>query len=181
MISEKEIIAQILHGHPERYSYFVSSYARHIISFTMRMVGDRQDAEELAQDALLDAYRNLSGYDADKPFLSWTLKIAFNKCVSFLRKRKIQPLNIDNFTNEELYGQQVDDYLEADDDDRAKALTEAIGRLNPEEQTLIASYYYDNMKMSEIGYIMDMEIGAVATRLHRIRKKLYVILKREGK
>ena len=86
MTSEKEIIEQILHGHPERYSYFVGKYAGRIISFTMRLVSDKQDAEEFAQDALIDAYRNLSRYDANRPFLTWALKIAYNKSISFLRK-----------------------------------------------------------------------------------------------
>ena len=93
----------------------------------------------------------------------------------------MQPLSIDDFTNDEISQQQVDDYLEADDDERADALVKAIDKLNPEEQALIAYYYYDQIKMSEIGYIMDMEAGAVATRLHRIRKKLYKIVKSEGK
>ena len=177
MASEKEIIAQILNGHPERYSYFVSSYAGRIISFIMRLVGDKQDAEELAQDTLLDAYRNLSHYDTDRSFLTWTLKIAFNKSMNFLRKRKIQPLSIDDLINENISEQQVDSFLDADDDDRAKALIDAIAKLPPEEQTLIANFYYDGMKTSEIAYIMGIETGTVATRLHRIRKKLYILLK----
>ena len=67
--------------------------------------------------------------------------------------------------------QQPDDY-------RAELLGRAIGLLSPEERTLIMLFYYDELSLADIGFITGQQPGAIATRLHRIRKRLYHLIKR---
>ena len=67
-----------------------------------------------------------------------------------------------------------------DDDSRIQQLRDACTQLKPDEQTLINLFYYDGLPMRDIAYILGMEQGNVATRLYRIRKKLYIIIKKKG-
>ena len=70
---------------------------------------------------------------------------------------------------------EVDETL--DDETRIDELRHAISLLKPEEQMLITLYYYDNRPLADIAYILDAETSALATRLHRIRRKLYLLIK----
>ena len=75
----------------------------------------------------------------------------------------------------ELSSAEVDETL--DDESRIDQLRHSIALLTPDEQTLITLYYYDNRPLADIAYILDLEAGTIATRLHRIRRKLFILMK----
>ena len=82
-------------------------------------------------------------------------------------------LSIDD--NPKLSDTEVDEAL--DNESLIEDLTRAIALLKPDEQTLITLYYYDNRPLNDIAYILDVEPNTLATRLHRIRRKLYLLMK----
>ena len=170
---EQELIARILDGHAEDFGYFLERYSQEAFAIVVRLVPQQEDAEELVQDAFVRAFNRLETFEGRSSFSTWICRIAYTTAVSWLRKRRIKYLSIDD--QPKLTDTEVDEAL--DDESRIEELRRAISLLKPDEQTLITLYYYDNRPLNDIAYILDAEPNVLATRLHRIRRKLYLLIK----
>ena len=179
---EKQRIRRILDGRSDEYAYFVRTYSGQILDFVSRMVSDAGDAEELAQDAFVRAFRSLSQFDGRSSWLTWVLRIAYHAALNHLKRQRQQWLSIDDLPLSRMlryYRSEPtpDDDLSTDREERIQQLDAAIDRLPADEQLLLHLYYYDDRPLRDIAYIMDAEPGLLATRLHRIRKKLLLMMK----
>lgn len=174
---EKQLIARILDGHAEEYGYFMTQYGEEVFQLVVRLVPVQQDAEELVQDAFVRAYDKLDTYTGEASFQTWLCRIAYNLTISWLRKQKMKYTSIDERLD--VSDADIDQLL--DDDSRIQQLKDACTQLKPDEQTLVNLFYYDDMPVRDIAYILGVEQGNVAVRLYRIRKKLYLIIKRMEK
>lgn len=170
---EKQLIARILDGHAEDFGYFLERYSHEVFAIVVRLVPQQEDAEELTQDAFVRAFNRLETFGGRSLFSTWICRIAYTTAVSWLRKRRIKYLSIEEQPN--LSDTEVDDAL--DDESHIEDLRRAVTQLKPDEQTLITLYYYDNRPLNDIAYILDAEPNTLATRLHRIRRKLYLLMK----
>ena len=170
---EKQLIARILDGHAEDFGYFLEHYSQEAFAIVARLVPQQEDAEELVQDAFVRAFSRLETFGGRSSFSTWICRIAYTTAVSWLRKRRIKYLSIDD--QPELSSAEIDETL--DDESRIDQLRHSIALLTPDEQTLITLYYYDNRPLADIAYILDLEAGTIATRLHRIRRKLFILMK----
>ena len=170
---EQELIARILDGHAEDFGYFLERYSHEAFAIVVRLVPQQEDAEELVQDAFVRAFNRLETFGGRSSFSTWICRIAYTTAVSWLRKRRIRYLSIDD--RPQLSDTEIDEAL--DDESRIEELRRAITLLKPDEQTLITLYYYDNRPLNDIAYILDAEPNTLATRLHRIRRKLYLLMK----
>ena len=173
---EKQRIRRILDGRSDEYAYFVRTYSGQILDFVSRMVSDAGDAEELAQDAFVRAFRSLSQFDGRSSWLTWVLRIAYHAALNHLKRQRQQWLSIDDV---QLTDTIDDEDLSTGKEERIQLLETAIDTLSSDEQMLLHLYYYDDRSLRDIAYIMDAEPNALATRLHRIRKKLYNDLRNE--
>ena len=173
MEQERQRIIRILDGKSDEYGYFVKTYSAQILDFVSRMVSDAGDAEELAQDAFVRAFRSLEQFDGRSSWLTWVLRIAYNTALNHLKRQRQQWLSIDDLP----LADTPDDDLSTDREERIQQLDAAIDRLPADEQLLLHLYYYDDRPLRDIAYIMDAEPGLLATRLHRIRKKLLLMMK----
>lgn len=172
MEQEQQRIRRILDGRSDEYGYFVRTYSAQVLDFVSRMVSDAGDAEELAQDAFVRAFRALRQFDGRSSWLTWVLRIAYHTALNHLKRQRQQWLSIDDLPLAD-----TPDDLSTDREERIQQLDAAIGRLPADEQLLLHLYYYDDRQLRDIAYIMDAEPGLLATRLHRIRKKLLLMLK----
>ena len=170
---ERQLIARILDGHAEDFGYFLERYSQEVFAIVVRLVPQQEDAEELVQDAFVRAFNRLDTFEGRSSFSTWICRIAYTTAVSWLRKRRMKYLSIDD--QPKLTDTEVDEAL--DDESRIEELRRAISLLKPDEQTLITLYYYDNRLLNDIAYILDVEPNVLATRLHRIRRKLYLLMK----
>jgi RNA polymerase sigma-70 factor (ECF subfamily) len=169
---EQRLIARILDGHAEDFGYFLERYGEEVFAIVSRLVPQQEDAEELVQDAFVRAFNRLETFGARSSFSTWICRIAYTTAVSWLRKQRIKYLSIDD--QPQLSNTEVDEAL--DDESHIDELRRAIAQLKPDEQTLLQLYYFDNRPLADIAYILDVEAGAIATRLHRIRRKLYLLM-----
>lgn len=170
---ESQLIARILDGHAEDFGYFLERYSQEAFAIVVRLVPQQEDAEELVQDAFVRAFNRLDTFEGRSSFSTWICRIAYTTAVSWLRKRRMKYLSIDD--QPELRDTEVDEAF--DDESRIKDLRRAISLLKPDEQTLVTLYYYDSRPLNDIAYILDVEPNTLATRLHRIRRKLYLLMK----
>lgn len=170
---ESQLIARILDGHAEDFGYFLERYSQEAFAIVVRLVPQQEDAEELVQDAFVRAFNRLETFEGRSSFSTWICRIAYTTAVSWLRKRRMKYLSIDD--QPELTDTEVDETF--DDESRIDELRRAISLLKPDEQTLVTLYYYDSRPLNDIAYILDVEPNTLATRLHRIRRKLYLLMK----
>ena len=173
LTDEKELIARILDDHAEDYGYFLERYSQEAFAIVVRLVPQQEDAEELVQDAFVRAFNHLETFGGRSSFSTWVCRIAYTTAISWLRKRRMKYLSIDD--RPQLTDTEVNEAF--DDESRIEELRHAITLLKPDEQTLVTLYYYDNRPLNDIAYILDVEPNTLATRLHRIRRKLYLLMK----
>ena len=171
--SEKQRIGRILGGKREEYAWFVNTYSQEVLGFTMRLMPNAEDAREVAQDAFVKAFRSLASFEFRSSFCTWVCRIAYHESMNQLRRQ--QPHYVDMTEIPTV----VDEELSTGREERITLMEEAIDDLPPDERMLLHLYYYEDRPLKEIAYIMDAESNVLATRLHRIRKKLLQMIKQK--
>lgn len=174
---ELELIRRIVNGETDLYAILARRYGRVVYTLVSRIVGCAEDAEELAQDVFFKAFRNLHRFNGRSSFPTWLFRIAYNTAVSETRRRKREWACIDQARLANLPDSEAErmdawegrqEYLDA--------LARAVGELEPEERALVTLFYYEEYSVSECAGITQMSESNVKVRLHRIRKKLYILV-----
>lgn len=174
---EVETIKHILDGETEYFSLFLDRYSRPVYSLIVQIVGCPEDAEELVQDTFLKAFRHLNGYKGECRFSTWLYRIAYTVAISATRKRKHEFLYIEENTIANVPDEKADEILfPTDDQEKTGRLIQAIDRLNSEEKALIALFYYEGKSLEEVAVILKLTSGNVKVKLHRVRKKIYLLM-----
>lgn len=173
-LHDSELISRVLRGDTHHFAELVTRYQRLVFSIAQRYTSQREDAEEIAQDVFVKAYRNLADFRGESKFSTWLFTIANTTCLSFLRKKK---LSIQSLDNEDLYTQvaERDSGLQANQIEhksRAQLVNKAIQLLNPDDAQLILLFYKGEQSLEEIGHILGMEPNTVKVKLFRARQRL---------
>jgi RNA polymerase sigma-70 factor (ECF subfamily) len=136
-----------------------------------------EDAEELSQDVFMKAFRNLQSFKGESSFSTWLYRIAYNTAISEIRKKKWEYLAIEEAQIENVSEEEIAKAMGlTDQNEQIKRLELAIEKLQPDDKALILLFYMEDKSIEEIGQISALSQSNVKTRLHRIRKKLFVIL-----
>ncbi len=182
--TDQQLINRVLRdGRRADYAKLVDRYGARLFAFVATMVPCREDAEELSQDCFVKAYRQLSQYDAQRSsFYTWLRSIAYRLCLDHVRRDAVVWLDTDEQTLQAIPDDEADSVMDTDDDRRIRLLIEAIHRLPPTERMLVQQHYFEQQPLAVIAEVTDTDAGTLATRLHRIRKKLcqYIKLKEYG-
>lgn len=174
---ESRHIERILNGETHLYSAFVEAYSDSIYVLIVQIVGSPEDAEELVQDSFMKAYKALNTYKNECRFLTWLYRIAYNIAISATRKAKRPVLFIEEATINNVPDEAVDTLMDEDSvEEDINRLMTAIDLLTPDEKALITLFYLEEKSIDEVSQIMDLTISNVKVRLHRTRKKLYLIM-----
>lgn len=170
-------ITRILDGETEYFSVLLDRYSRPLYSLIVQIVGCPEDAEELLQDVFLKAYRNLSGYKRESKLSTWLYRIAYNVAISATRKKKQEFLYIEESTINNVPDEKADEVIDlAAGEEQINRLVSAIDHLSGEEKALITLFYYEDKSIEEISEVMKLSVSNVKVRLHRTRKKIYVLM-----
>ena len=179
-LSDSTLVRRILDGETELFRQVAEHYAERLMRMVSRLVPSKEDAEEVTQDALLEAYKSLSRFDEKQAsFPTWLLRIAYHMALKHYRKyQKSIPLVdtkqdwLNNISDEE-----TDEMLADTSSDRLSLLEKATEMLKPDDQMLLSFYYFDGYSIKDISNITGHEGGYLRSRLQWIRKKLAVIIK----
>lgn len=174
---ETQYIARILNGDTEAFSVFLDRYSHPLYVLIVQIVGCPEDAEELVQDVFLKAFRCLDSYKGECRFSTWLYRIAYNAAVSATRKKKQEFLYIEEGTINNVPDEEADEILcPTDDEERTAKLIQAIDLLTVEEKALITLFYFEEKSIEEIGEVLKLSSGNVKVKLHRTRKKIYLLM-----
>jgi len=184
---EVDLIAEVLRGNTMAYADLVKLHQRFVFTLALRFAKNREDAEEIAQDCFVKAYRALGTYKHSAKFSTWLYSITYTTAMSFLRKKKLDTISIDDETSALQLGQEhSDNNANLVEQKSAHAyLNYAIELLSPEDAVLITLFYKGEQSQEEIGKVLGISENNVKVKLHRARlklkEKLQLLLKDEVK
>ncbi len=169
------LIKKAKKGDEDAFCTLIHDIEPFVFNFALRMMnGNRQDAEDMAQEAFLRVYRALSGYKENASFKTWALRICKNVCLDEIRRRQSRITACDEIPETVADKSTVQEQVIGAE--RKRALEAAINSLDERARTLIVLRDINGFSYKAIGEIMDMEIGTVKSALNRARKKLLDII-----
>lgn len=170
-----EIIDAVLAGHREDYNELVLRHKDYAYSLALKLVHNSMDAEEIAHDAFIKAFRSLKKFNRKAKFTTWLYRIVFNTAISHKRKNSIEVDAMDEIVEQPISSLNTSDtVLELE---REKYLGLAMERLLPLDASLISLFYLQQLNLEEIGEVVGIKASAVKVKLFRARKRLAKELK----
>jgi RNA polymerase sigma-70 factor (ECF subfamily) len=175
----KKRIKQVLKGDKNAFGEIVEIYKDKVFQLAYRMLGNRHEAEDIAQEAFIRAYVNIQSYNINLKFSTWLYRIATNLCIDRIRKKKP-----DYYLDAEVAGteglnmySQIPSNIplpEADVEslELQATIQRAISKLPEKYRSVIVLKYIEELSLNEISEILEMPLGTVKTRIHRGREAL---------
>lgn len=179
-INDQHYIDKILQGETNAFAVLVDRYKDMIFTLALKMVKNREEAEEVAQDTFIKIYSSLSKFKGDSKFSTWIYKIAYNTCLDRLKKSKKEDSNIsiDEFSAHLI--KTMDNALSAlEEKERKQTIQKCLNLLPSDENFLLTLFYFDDQNLEEIGKIMNISANNAKVKLFRSRQKLAVILRQQ--
>lgn len=170
------IIKEVLGGKSEQFEHILNRYSGQVFNLITHIVPCKEDAEELTQDVFIKVFRLLSSFKEESSFSTWIYRIATNTALSAARKRKHDTLHLDDAVYPNIPDDIIDEALDNDSEEQLLRLSDAIEMLNADERALITLYYMNEKPVAEVASVLGLTASNVKIKLHRIRKKLYLIL-----
>lgn len=183
---DMELVVLAQQGNQQSFAKLMERYRDSIYFMVLKMVHNRDDAEDLTQEAFSKAFNSLSNYSAEYAFSTWLFKIATNNCIDFIRKKRLQTTSLDSSTITNEDGESptiaVPDYNPNPEqsiikEQRAARIREVIEKLSPKYKQLIEMRYFDELSYEEIAAQLDLPLGTVKAQLFRAKDLLFNLLK----
>jgi len=170
-----ELIQAILAGDKDLFAEIVDQHKNLVYSILLRMTDDHDEANDLAQEVFIKVFRQLKQFKGKSKLSTWIYKIAYFHGLSYLRKRKRWSTDVNSVDIE-----SNDDINEEIALDELKGhVSECIRNLKPLERTAITLFYLEEMSVKEVAEIMNITESYVKVTVHRAKKSLKEMIKKE--
>ena len=176
--NDQHYINLIIDGDTNAFAVLVSRYKDLVYTLALRMLKNREEAEEVAQDTFIKAYKSLNRFKGDSKFSTWIYKITYNTSLDRLKKNRkhFNDVAIDEFTEHKV--KTIDNALDnLESKEQTKAIQDCIALLPSEDSFLLTLYYFEEQTLDEISKAVGLTSNNVKVKLFRARKKLATILK----
>jgi RNA polymerase sigma-70 factor (ECF subfamily) len=178
--SDLALVRRVQRGERGAYDLLVLKYQHKVVKLVMRYLGDAADAEDVAQEAFIKAYRALPQFRGDSAFYTWLYRIAINTAKNALAARNRNPVTYDLDTQGNEETAEMIGKLKDPETPEGLALTEeirnivnaAIGELPEDLRTAIVLRELEGMSYEEIATAMDCPVGTVRSRIFRAREAI---------
>jgi RNA polymerase sigma-70 factor (ECF subfamily) len=181
-LTDYEIIQLCLKGNQDAFAEIVNRYKKLVYTVVYRMINDKEDASDIAQEVFIKLYRTLDKYNPEYKFSTWAVKITTNLCLDILRKKKIETTSVDEMIYEPGHGEDPETaYLKVE---RTVQIEEAINSLPEKYRLPIILFHQHGLSYDEICKVLNEPLSIVKNRLHRarhmLRDKLVTIRREEA-
>ena len=173
-LSDIELIEQTLAGNQSAYADLVKRHQRFVFTLAMRFAKGREDAEEIAQDCFVKAYRSLASFQGQSKFSTWLYSIVYTTAMTFLRKKRVATDSIDDENTFIQVESKESGYDTNNIENKSRSfyLNQAIDQLLPDDATIITLFYKGEQSLEEIAQALGMETNTVKVKLFRARQRL---------
>lgn len=177
-------------GDQKAYAELMARYRDSVYFMLLKMVNNKDDAEDLTIEAFGKAFKRLEQYTPTYAFSTWLFKIATNNCIDFIRRKRANTFSIDNpitgddgdDLNIELRSQGLDPEENMIKRQKEKVMRDIVDKLKPRYRQLVEMRYFQELSYEEIAEQLDLPLGTVKAQLFRAREFLFQIVKnKEGK
>lgn len=180
-----QLVLRAREGEQAAYAELMDRYRDSIYFMLLKMVNNKDDADDLTIEAFGKAFNRLELYTPNFAFSTWLFKIASNNCIDFIRKKKKNTLSIDSAISgddgDEMYMDLRSDALDPEEmaikDQKEKLMRDVVQKLKPRYRQLIEMRYFQQLAYEEIAEQLDLPLGTVKAQLFRARDLLFQILK----
>ncbi len=181
---DSELIRLAKAGDSKAYDQLLHKYKNQVYNLIYRMVRNKQEAEDLTQEAFIKAFKSLVSFNEDYAFSTWLYKIATNNCIDYFRKRKLQTYSLDKpikYKDSEIQQELPDPELNPEKKilalERSRIIQDAIDSLPEKYHTAIVMRHREEKSYEEIAEILNLPLGTVKARIFRAREMLNKALK----
>jgi RNA polymerase sigma factor (sigma-70 family) len=182
-----KLVQLAVKGDQKSYAELMSRYKDSIYFMLLKMVNNRDDADDLTIEAFGKAFKNLHQYTPDFAFSTWLFKIATNNCIDFIRRKRKLTFSIDkNMENDsgqemqfEIKSPMLDPEEKMIKKQKASLMRDVVEKLKPRYKRLVELRYFQEKSYEEIADELKLPLGTVKAQLFRAREFLYQILKNQ--
>ena len=179
MNDDAQLIDQTLAGHAAAFGQLVEKYQDRLYNTLVHVAGNAEDARDIVQDAFVQAFLKLDGFQRSSTFYTWLYRIAFN--VAATERRRRRPAASVEHIRETTGMEPIDDgdgpTEKLERDERCRQVRQAIAELSEEHRDILVLREIDGFCYETIADILDLPVGTVRSRLHRARLQLREQLK----
>jgi len=173
-----DLVEKCKKGDSRSYETLYQQYAKAMYNTSLRIVNNSSDAEDVLQEAFMDAFRYLNDFNYKSTFGAWLKRIVINKSINILRKHKADLVDIDKASVQEMPNDEVLD--EEQIQFKVAEVKKAITMLPNGYRTVLTLYLFEGYDHEEIADIMRISQSTVRTQYHRAKQKLLHIIKQGG-
>ncbi len=168
------LVRRCLHGDEEAVRLLVNRFQSEVFGLCVRLLHHRHDAEDVTQEVFLRIFRSLRRWDSQRPLRPWIMRIAVNRCRTWLAKRTRRPELVD-YLQDSVPAPPADDSGEL-----VRELEAAVAELRLEYRTAFVLFHERGQPYEDIAQAMDRPVGTIKTWLHRARLEILNFLRRRG-
>ncbi|MDF2676789.1 MAG: sigma-70 family polymerase sigma factor [Bacillota bacterium] len=187
--NELWLIEQSRKGNVDAFEELIRDYKKSAYNIALRVLRNKEDAEDISQEALIKVFKNIQFFNMQSTFKVWMYRIVVNTCLDFKRKKTVDTFSIDekiDLDNGDEVFRQIEDKTNdpdslVDKNYDSQMVNEAVNNLEDEFKTIIILRDIQGFSYSEISEILSCNIGTVKSRLYRARKSLKEIIEKEMK
>lgn len=174
----EELVKEAKNGNKEAFTKLVILYKEDLFKLAITKARNEQDAEDLVQETMEEAYLSIRKLRSDEAFKKWIVKILLNKCKNYYRGKGGRVINLDNIILQNIR-HSGEDYIERTES--AIDFNLLIDDLSEIEKTIIILYYYEKYSIKETGKILNINENTIKSKLKRVKEKIKIRKKEEVK
>ncbi|MGJ3235567.1 RNA polymerase sigma factor [Marivirga sp.] len=171
------IILKVKQGEIHAFNEIIVLYEKQVFNLALRIIKNREDAEEVAQDSFVKAYKRIKSFKGNSKFSTWLYRITYNNSLNKITSNKRLGFS-EELADEKIGGSLLDDGMK--DlllEERKGFIKKALAKMSSQESTLITLYYQNECDLKEIEEITGINRNTAKVQLHRARKRLELNLK----
>lgn len=175
---DQQYINKVLEGDTNAFAFLVDKYRDMVFSLALKITKRREEAEEVAQDSFIKAFKSLKHFKGDSKFSTWLYKITYNNCIDRVKKiaRTYHTDTIDEVNENRI--KAIEDTLQViERGERAEVIKECMDMLPDDERTILWLFYFEELSLKEIKDVTSFSESNIKVKLHRARKRLLAIVK----
>jgi RNA polymerase sigma-70 factor (ECF subfamily) len=178
---DNSLVGLVKAGHSEIYDEIVKRYEKKLFSYIYRLVGNKEEAEDILQNVFVKAYRNIRTFDIERKFSSWIYRIAHNEAINFLKKKNKKKFiswedivtSKDKIETKSEERSPIDVWIRKES---AIEVKKAMERLPEKYRKVLMLRYFSEKSYEEIGKTLKSPVNTVGTLINRAKKKLMAII-----